>query len=108
MAVLFNTIKMWDIKVRYTDAKYVVKDEKANEGCKWSFQSPAERLYRNLCSPNAFHLVSNTIIEFESVSLPSGENECFHKVDELFYMCWASMISRYLASIILGSRLVLR
>lgn len=45
--------------------------------------------------------VKSQIYSPDSFSLPDGENKC------LCYICWASMMSRYFASIILGSKLVL-
>lgn len=61
----------------------------------------------NVQSAAHMHVVSAEVSQSyspESVSLPAGENNC---VLLFGYICWASMMSRYLASIILGSRLVL-
>lgn len=56
------------------------------------------------CSPNAFCLVVNTVIE-----CPSQQEEVNLSIRCALsiYMYWASMISRYLASMTRGRRVVL-
>lgn len=65
MTILLNNkdVEMLHIRDSYIHGKCVVNNKKANQGCKWSWWSVTSRvLALKSCSPNAFNLVSNTII----------------------------------------------